>query len=347
VNRRKMQIHYTRPIWNYRLQLLWVAFTALYISVGTFYIDQWVSSLMVTMGAILILALVAHILPSKDISSVRPTLLLAFASCLFLTQESLNVYEDELAAAFSAIIGVCCALLAWIEHEQASKILRRMVFSVLILLVATSISQLLATLIIKSMISHQVVREEVYIIAPHSLGVAAGAMLGFSYGSYLVKNSPHNLVLWRTILSFVVFFILATITGYLFNDKRIALISSEIVVGVAYTAVYTFLYLIIVLKFVAIYITNNNSTRIKIPCLVDFLVFLPIVICLSSLATNALFFAHFSPIDYPFIESFFTDLLSNCFLAVVLASSFAAIRWSTRLLHEDFERHNKSKGIDN
>lgn len=332
-----MKTHFTSPIWNHRLQLIWVAFTGLYVTVGAVNSAIWVSSIMITLGALLIVISVAQILPNTNIDSARPTLLLAFASLLFLTQESINVYNDRLAAIFAATIAVSSGLLAWVESESLSRRLKQTVFSVLILLVLTSFTQLIVTISLKHFISKQLLPPQVYIIAPHALGISTGIMLGFSAGRFLVSANLSSLKKRFFLGAFIFFFVIATLTGFAFNDRRILNLVSNREAGYVYAALYTFIYLSLFSGASYSYLHRVNITRFRLPLFVDFIFVMPIVLAAATTSVNTLFFALSKKQLFPVIESFLSEFFAAAFLSCALLFGFRFVRFLSKSIMSDFQ----------
>lgn len=329
-----MKSHFTSDIWNHRLQLLWILFTAFYVLVGKNFEEQWISSVMTTIGAILILCLVAHILPKKDISEERPTLILAFASSVYLSQESLKEYNDLLAAIFSAIVGACCAGLAWIEDKTISKIFKRVLFVVLFLAVISSFSQLLVTITIQKLILNNYLSQEVFVIAPHAMGIGAGMMLGFAFGLFIYTNSNQQINRKRVITSFVAFFLLGALTGYRFNNVRITYFFDDLYIGYIYSIIFVGAnYIILLLGFYNLAIMKKDLDQNAFEKKYKIIFSTALSVALMNTCINKWFFLLFGKIDYSITKGLMIEIFNQGVFCLAMLYSFIAVRKLARYLH--------------
>ncbi len=230
--------YFPSTLWNSRLQLLWLSFTALHIVIGSELSDaKWISSVLTTLGALLILLLITHILHARDLTTTRPTLLLAFASLLVLGQEAVATYQDHLAMVFCLVVALVLGLLTWLQNQRLSRLMREMAFCMLTFIVLVSFTQLLVTEGIKWMIGLGWLSARVYVIAPHALGICVAITLSVMFFRNIFGKTASRSVLRRT-LSFTGFTIMAVWASLTFNASRIHALELALVAEYLFVFLY-------------------------------------------------------------------------------------------------------------
>lgn len=334
------------PLWSNRLQLLWVSFTVLFIAIGEYYTSRWISSVLVTIGALLILLIITQILHVKDISKTRPTLLLAFISILFLGKEALNVYSDKLALLFCLLVALCLAILVWSNDDKFTYYLKTLLFTILIFLVLLSFSQLISTLSIKYLISEHNIPKEIYIISPHALGMTIGIMLGASFSNSLIKTNNDDINITKLLLCFALFYILAIWASYSFNNLRIEMLTTNNKIGLLYTAIYTFFQLSITITSMAYYVIKRKNTLSFLSQWTEFLLLIPLVIATISTTVNSVFYTIGNELVYPIILSFAIEWFSSFLLVATILLSSKLVSMISNWAHYQEIMYNKALNAD-
>ena len=322
-----MKLNISSPIWNHRIQILWIAFTAFYITTGAFFSHRWISSVMITIGALLVLLINCHILHETIIDKARPTLLLAFASCLFLAQESTKVYKDDLGTIFSIIIGLSCGITAWVDDEKLMESLKTTVFSVLIFLITTSVTQLSCTVSIKKLITYNLLPQCIYIISPHTFGIMLGIFIGFSFGTKLIDYSDEKINATKIIMVFVTIYLVTISVNTIFNLERLKFIFKSPFVYIPYTLLYTLFPFLIITLAVSIFIKKRNIFTNLINKRILFLLIMPMLLILANSTVNFIFIKVISNIDISVIESLMSEFISFYVVSVALYGAILMIKY--------------------
>jgi|GEM_PF-2816682 len=163
------------PIWDSRLQAIWIVFSGIYLSTGTFHSVRWLSSLAITIAGFLILFLACHTLVAAEPEKSRNTLLVSLAGCLFLIFESWRTYHDSIGSVFAAIFALALTMMIWLRDDHPSRI--RISYTFILLMLACLIFSFfqLAITIITKIISVEMAGQTGPILIPaHVIGMLSG-----------------------------------------------------------------------------------------------------------------------------------------------------------------------------
>ena len=76
------------PIWDIRLQAIWIVYAGVYSLATDLPAYRWIQSAIITMGGFLVIVLLCQTLIARDRIASRKTLLVAFGSIIFILQKS-------------------------------------------------------------------------------------------------------------------------------------------------------------------------------------------------------------------------------------------------------------------
>lgn len=339
--------YFPSEIWNTRLQLLWLGFTVFFVLIGEFFKDRWVSSLLATFGALLILLMVSQILHSVNLVKSRPTFLLAFASILVLGQESLKVYDDKLAFVFCLILALSLGVLAWVENERLSRLIRVKIFTVLVLVVYLSFSQLIITILIKHFISIGLLSSKVYLIAPHALGMNIGFLIGSLFALKLTGIDNAGASRAYNMFTFSFYYLLGAWASFEFNDRRLYGVQSETLGVVLYVSSYLLLVTSMTILTTKKYVVDKLSIIKGVSPYVEFLVLIPIVMSIVLSATTYVYYFLGGMKEYPIFNGLLAEWIVNFFLIlVVLLGSKTVSALSCWSLNQQLKHNNAIKLTD-
>lgn len=176
------------PQWGTRLQMLWIAFTAIYSWAGDRYpIIITSSSLMLAAGTLL-LAVLAHIIASADQDRVKRTLLVAFTASLFLVNTSVHTFKDHLAALFAGLFACMLGGLLWGRSTDALlKRFQYLAFVSMSLALIPAATGLGATLALKRFLGKNDLMRQ-YVFAPQGTAALCGLAIGLILGGRILSN---------------------------------------------------------------------------------------------------------------------------------------------------------------
>jgi hypothetical protein len=185
----------SKPLWDIRLQAMWIAFTGLYVIIGTTFITanpamaRLLSSAFLTIAGGLVLLLMCHTVIATDRNASRKTLLVALTACLFFVQKSYDTYHDVNGLIFAIIFSAIILTVVWLPDESAARD-RIMLTSIAVLLAAIAFScfQLIATVIEQRLIRWQHLPPQAMIVSPHVAGILSGMMSFLVLDSHVAKS---------------------------------------------------------------------------------------------------------------------------------------------------------------
>lgn len=238
---------FSDPIWDFRLQAIWILYTAIYIFIGRVSNERVVSSIAILIGGILVVSVFIHILVEKDSNRARTTLLVALAATIYFVKESIDVYNDYLAAIFSGIFGLQFLTLILLDENSTRTLLKYRFFSTMSLVLIASSILLLVTIIIKFVIKEVNVGAGYYLAGPLGTGAFAGLAIGGVVGNRLLPRVLPDmsvLVIRKRPVIYSEVFLYSLVIAFLafkFNDERFMLLfgsfSTSIIVALLYSAV--------------------------------------------------------------------------------------------------------------
>jgi hypothetical protein len=240
---------FAKPLWDIRLQAIWITFTGIYVIVGTTYVAanplnaRWLSSAFLTIAGGLVLLLVCHTVIAMDRNASRKTLLVALTACLFFVQKSYDTYHDVNGLIFAIIFSSIILTVLWLTDESPVRD-RIMLTSIAVLLAAIAFSgfQLLATLLEQRLLRWQNIPPQVMIVSPHVAGILSGMMSFLVLDSFIAKSAnrmqvPRSDLPRRFFLFFGCAIVTVTFT-YLANEARFRPGFLNTGLGVAFTVGY-------------------------------------------------------------------------------------------------------------
>jgi hypothetical protein len=177
------------PIWGVRLQVLWICFTVFYSAAGHYDPERVISSWMILVAGILLLAVFAHIIVSSDLERVRRMLLVVLAASLFVVNLAVQTFQDYLAAAFASLFAFMLAILLWRSRRDAAfKYLEYSCFTSMSLAVVGGVFGLLATISLKQLIVMKYLSSGLYVYAPMQTATMCGFSVGTLLGGRILSN---------------------------------------------------------------------------------------------------------------------------------------------------------------
>ena len=266
----------SEPIWEARLQAIWIFFTACYISIGNVYSSRWISSLIITIAGMLLLLLVCHSVASKDKSRNKNTLLVAVAACLFISFESYKTYKDFAGSIFAAIFALSISLIVWIKDDDPKIV--RVIYAVILMLVSMlifSLIQLLSTVSIKQLWFINYVETTGVYVAPHVVGIVVGMCVSLILDKRIIEKTIQVEVIrydfkYR-LLRLLIFPLLGFYLVYLFNYNSVSSALKDELDTILLISLHFFIQLIFVMVvFRCVLLNNVNFIKITILLLSTF-----------------------------------------------------------------------------
>jgi hypothetical protein len=268
---------FAQPIWDIRLQAAWITFTGIYLIAGSKIMEymahpRWVSSLFLTIAAVLVLLLVCHTVVAKDKSASRKTLLVALTACLFFVQKSGETYHDNNGVIFATIFSVIILSLVWLRDESALR--EQIKFDTISVLVATiifSIVGLMSTFLERLLIEAQHVSENRMLIAPHVSIIMVGAAVFYLLDNYIAERT-NSIELFRysfldCFIRSLIAVVIAVAVVHITNIERLTDSILNTRIGVVFTAGYVFVFMISALVCIwLVYTSIIDSIVSKAPC---------------------------------------------------------------------------------
>lgn len=205
---------------------MWIVYTAVYIFIGRLNKDILVSSISILFGGILVFAVFAHILIESDHQRARSTLLVALAASIFFMKESIDVYNDYLAAVFSLIFGIQFLVLILVDQGVCRSFLKYKFFSTMSLVLVASSFLLPVTIYIKYIIEKLGLPQGYYLAGPIGTGAFAGLAIGGVVGVRLLPRHLPDIkiaIIRKRPILFLEASVYAFLTAYLayvFNYHR-------------------------------------------------------------------------------------------------------------------------------
>lgn len=315
-------------IWNYRLRLIWVLYTAAFIFAGSITKNMAVSSFVVTIGALVILVMMCHVLFEKDESKARAMYLIALASCLFLADQSRTVFSDRLGCASGYFFATMIGLLLWIpDSSPRRQELKFTYIGILSLMTAGSMSHLIVTILNRDLIGRCGWESHNYLIAPHALGFMSGVSVGICIGAQLFQHEYTHLpstcnLKQRILVRCGVLYLLTTFICVYFNLYRLGNKSSLFWILI-YVMLYTAPFILAAPAMIGVFLRKSSYRLEKI---IGSIIVSSIVMALyCSLVTTAfLHFNGFGNLQFPI--KFLLEFISSLSLWVTLSLSVIGVR---------------------
>lgn len=254
------------PVWDSRLQVLWVML-ALFFS----FVDDKIpgktglSSLIILIGAVLILFLLLHVWVCGISDRTRQTLIVALASSSFLVSESSLKFKDYGDAFFSIIFSTIIAILLWIpdNHIIRKKWTLKSII-VMTLIVWISLIQLGTTILLKYFLKQLSESSDYMIYGPQGVGAFYALGIGIIMDWYMlsenVNSESDNNLKDRYILYKSILFGLFTVPiGYYIEPKIIKIYNNYQWALLTTTMYATLAIPICILGFKQFHVDRNNK----------------------------------------------------------------------------------------
>jgi hypothetical protein len=263
-----------KPIWDIRLQAMWITFTGLYVIVGTTeYVTsspataRLLSSAFLTIAGGLVLLLICHTVIAADRNASRKTLLVALTACLFFVQKSSDTYHDTNGLIFAIIFSAIILTIVWLPDESHIRD-RIMLSSIAVLLAAIAFSgfQLVTTLIEQRVLKWQNLPTAAMVISPHVAGILSGMTSFLVMDSFIARSAGRMSMLRRELSQrFFLFFgsaVTTVVFTYVANKARFTAGFLNSGLGVVFTAGYVCLQILVVLACLSIICSKVVGARI-------------------------------------------------------------------------------------
>ena len=319
-----------------RLQFVWISYTVFYVSIGHFHPDLLVpasfySSLFITIGAAIIVAIMHRILVASSTGESSTALHITLVPWVFFMENTVN-RDDYTGFAFSSLFFLLIGWSIWTQNDNFSEKKRRQytVFIVMLTASVCSLVQLIVTVILKHIDSNLLKVGGYYIVGYHGFGIAVGLIVSLWFGFHILARDIQSqrtisvdLRLGVTMSCFIIFILL--VMGVFYANKcRLIVNFGENALWFSATYSFVHVFVLIVLVFVVVKFKRMCSTLFL--CLAIFLVYflssLPISILiweLSALSQNHNFLVRW--------------LLFEYIPGVTLGLSFLlSVVWSTKLI---------------
>ncbi|MCP3392393.1 hypothetical protein NLM27_26975 [Bradyrhizobium sp. CCGB12] len=253
---------------------MWITFTGLYVIVGTTaYVTsspttaRLLSSAFLTIAGALVLLLICHTVIAADRNASRKTLLVALTACLFFVQKSSDTYHDDNVLIFAIIFSAIILTIVWLPDESriGDSI---MLTSIAVLLAAIAFSglQLVTTLIEQRLLRWQNLPAEAMVISPHVAGILSGMMSFLVMDNWIARSASRMLILRPELPERFFLFFASAIATVVFtcvaNKARFTSGFLNSGLGVAFSAGYVCLQIVVVLACIAIVCSRSLGTRV-------------------------------------------------------------------------------------
>jgi hypothetical protein len=182
------------PIWKTRLQVLWIAFAALYSAVAKSHPPRELSSLLTVAAGALLVALLGNVLMETKQEKMRPVLLVAFGATVFVLPLSFREFGDPLASAFAVAFALMIgSLLVFALQDSVSHRLRYTYFVGMIMALIAGAVGFPITLLEKKALDSFHARENYYVFGIQGIAAVACFAVGLAVGQWALPSSlPHN-----------------------------------------------------------------------------------------------------------------------------------------------------------
>jgi hypothetical protein len=239
---------FAQPIWDTRIQALWITFTGIYVIFGSYATarlayPRWVSSFFLTIAAILVILLVSHSVVAIDKNASRKTLLIALTACLFFVQKSGDVYKDYNGVVFSILFSIFIFILVWLPDDSIVRDrLKLHAIAMLIAAIIFSAMELLATVCVKMIMQYYQIPYEIMVISPHVAGISVGMSSFFLLDTYLAQRANcfvgERTSMLRRLLRILMAVGIAIFITHLANMARFKVSILNTVPGIAFSSLY-------------------------------------------------------------------------------------------------------------
>jgi hypothetical protein len=224
----------SHPIWESRLQVLWILLSAAYAIFGKSDPRRAVSSILVVIAGFLLIALFAHVMFAREAHEAKAALLVAFASSVFLATTSYVDFKDPLASGFAISFSLMCGSLLCLELSgRASQQLRYRYFTAIIFTLMAGAVGYPLTLLQKLILNRTIGLDGVYVAGAQGVASLACFGIGMVVGPRILPRTlPHNDRKSRralfAILPFAALLPVALFIG-LYRDRLLAFAGSNAV----------------------------------------------------------------------------------------------------------------------
>lgn len=175
-----------------RLQFLWILYTVVYVSISHALPDfitpsAFLSSLLITMGSTIVLAITLYSLQVRDPTALNNVLFVILIPWVFFMENTMD-RDDHVAFAFASIFFALIGWLIWNSHVEKADISYRRytVFISMFSAIVCSFVQLVVTNLVKHMDTVLFPAHEYYLIGYHGMGIAIGLLVALWFGVRLL-----------------------------------------------------------------------------------------------------------------------------------------------------------------
>jgi hypothetical protein len=180
---------FSDSLWGVRLQTLWIFFAVLYSAAGSLAPRRVVSSWMILLAGVLLLAVFAHVIVSADLDRIRRLLLVTLGASLLVVSIAVHSFRDYIAGAFAGLFALMLGVLLWRSRiDEPFRRLQYTCFASMSLAVVAAACGLLATLGLKESILLGWVSPEFYVYAPMQTATMCGFSVGALLGGRILSN---------------------------------------------------------------------------------------------------------------------------------------------------------------
>lgn len=206
------------------IQCSWLWLTVIYYIFSTFYPERYVSSLLISVGGLLLSAYYYSIREQEDEEKVYGTILTIVTGSIFLSLEAFRSFTDYLAGVMAALTAITSTfLIVLFRHKRLYY--RVSMFNGYFVFVTSLVSMLTlhSTIIIRDLIVPRSGGQELLIIAPH-----ATSILWAIYISWLFYKQDRRIKIpvWRTAFVGILYAVGIGFVGYFLNEVRLIQIDS-------------------------------------------------------------------------------------------------------------------------
>lgn len=281
-------------IWLSRLQFVWISYTVFYVSMGHFRSDLlapagFSSSLSITLGAAIIVAIMLRTLAASSAEESSTTLQIILVPWVFFMENTVDRH-DYTGFAFSCLFFLLIGWLIWMRNDSPSdkKLRRYTVFIVMLIASVCSFVQLIATVILKHVDSNVLdTPDRYYIIGYHGFGIAVGVIVSLWFGVRLLprslplsSKSPVDSRLSMTVPCLVIFSLL--VVG-VFHANECRMVRNFGENARWFSAAYSFVHVLVLMVLVPVVVKFERTNDAPFLCLATLLAYLLPSLLLSTL----------------------------------------------------------------
>lgn len=288
-----------------RFQFVWISYTVFYVSIGHFHPDLLVaasfySSLFITIGATIIVAIMHRILVANSTEESSTALHITLVPWVFFMENTID-RDDYTGFAFSCLFFLLIGWSIWTQNDDSSEKKHRQytVFIVMLTASVCSLVQLIVTVILKYIDSSLLQVDPdllkvrgYYIIGYHGFGVAVCLIVSLWFGFHIlardVQSQRISSVDFRLSVTMSCFIIFILLVVGVFYANRCRMIVNFGENALWFSAAYSFVHVFVLIILVFVVVKFKQMSNILFLCLATFLLYflssLPISILIWELS---------------------------------------------------------------